>query len=217
MNQPSVITPGSLDIETVSLRIGVVDTHPLAELISKGNKFVVAEHFVDQAGNPLDDLQFDAQRMCYSLFVAPIPITGRHSQVIPHNRIRITGRTGHIVGGGVLDVGNNNSMALDDYSGDYMQEPPMIRQRLMAMLLPILRERFSQPALRLRQYASAEDAGALYTDFTNVYWLRFRQVLEALKQQDEWAADARIRRYQYSEEERVRCLINVAQTPTHSQ
>lgn len=193
-----IIEPGSLDLDQVNLRIGGIKTDDRNSL-NEGNKFVVVEHFVDREGNPLEARQFDVSSMCYSLFVSPEhSISGRHSGVLRHHNS--TEQKGMIVGGGLLKVSPDGAF-LCQYSGDFDTEPLRIREKFGALLLPELKKILGQeiPSLNCDVHIS----------HTNTYWLRFRQILEDVKNfyialGRPQAADRMIARYVHEEKERVR-------------
>ena len=62
-----IIEPGSLDLDQATLRVGGVMLSDDREILVKGNKFIVVEHFVDHEGNPVDEKRFDVTTMCYSI------------------------------------------------------------------------------------------------------------------------------------------------------
>ncbi len=111
--------------------------------------------------------------MCYSLFVSPEHHeNGRHKHVLRHHAS--SGKTGKIVGGGLLTA-NGQTALLHDSSSDFGPEPEPVRKQFAALLLPELQK------ISAAGPTSAEGgAGSLRS--MQVYWLRFRQVMEAVKQ-----------------------------------
>lgn len=170
-----IIEPGSLDLSQTTLRIGAVKLSENRQVLVEGNKFVVVEHHVDHQGNPIDEERFDHRRMCYSLFIAPEPTeNGRHVRVLGHHS-PISGKTGRIVGGGLLTV-KENLIGLQGASIDFNAEPLQQRQQFGQLLLPELKKILGKDALRIVANTSFWS--------TNLYWLRFRQILEEM-QKDE--------------------------------
>jgi hypothetical protein len=163
---------GSLDLDTVHVGIGgvIVDSTTLA----KGNKFVVVEHFIDRDGKPVEEKFFDPTRMQYSFFVSPEENTerGRHKWVMNHHN-NFVGKIGRTVGGGLLQVRTNNTVDLSLASGDYDAEPQKVRDEVFELLLPILQEKLKKPEL-VKGYVNTVQL------LVNVYWYRFRQVLEEI-------------------------------------
>lgn len=170
----AIIEPGSLNLDTIHLRIGGAKTSDRAEL-KDGNKFVVVEHFVDPEGTPVDAGQFDVQRMCFSLFVAPEKDDqyGRHRNVLCHHRRQ--GKIGRIVGGGLLRVLEDQGVILGGYSTDFDSEPLAVRQKLAQLLIPELGRLLVQGNLHSKQVRAD-------VSHVNLYWIRFRQILDQLKE-----------------------------------
>ncbi len=171
-----ILEPGSLDLDTINLRVGGIKTSE-RPVLERGNKFVVVEHFVGPDGEPIDETRFDTARMCYSLFVAPElnDRWGRHRYVLGHHRSEIKGNTGRTVGGGLLKVDSRHRGKLDDYSVDFRAEPQEVRQKLADLLGPQLKVHLGEEAVTMAPpYGSLRDL--------NNYWLRFRQILEQVQE-----------------------------------
>lgn len=165
------IEPGSLHLDAVHLRIGGVKTANYAPL-KNGNKFIVAEHFVDPDGKPVNEKQFDVSRMCYSLFISPESRSGSHERVMKYHKVE--GAIGRIVGGGLLTINAGNA-TLANHSGDFCAEPASVRARFAALLLPVL-----QTLPDARDLSVVEGVPEELGDI-NLYWLRFRQIFEAIE------------------------------------
>ncbi len=162
-----IIEPGSLDLDTIHLRIGGVKMDNTVPLES-GNKFVVAEYFADPDGKSIDEARFDVSRMCYALFVSPEDlIHGRHKWVLSHHPAHP--KTGRIVGGGLMKV-KGATGSIENYSGDFSAEPGPVRQKLAGLLQP-------EMALLLGQESFSMTAELKSLSSINSYWLRYRQVL----------------------------------------
>lgn len=169
----SIIEPGSLDIETVNVRIGGIITNDKVRTY-EGNKFVVVEEFADVEGHPINQVRFDVSIMCYTLFISPEDsIVGRHRNVLMYHDT--TAMIGRIVGGGSLQVENDDKVWFDNSSGDYGSEPQIVRQRLAELLLPALKISLQQDNLYLKSVST-------YPEDTHSYWLRYQQVYSELMQ-----------------------------------
>ena len=171
--------PGTLDLKATQLRLGGLLVSSDSAALEKGNKFIVVEHFVDPQGQPIDAVQFDSIRMCYSLFVSPESKShGRHSNVLGHHTEY--GKIGRIVGGGLLQVFGTHQALLSDFSGDFDAEPQSIRQKLAGLLLPELQKIRGADTLTMEVARNSPTR-------VNYYWFRFRQVLEQFR--DHYTAD----------------------------
>jgi len=145
-----------------------------------GNKFVIAEHFVDREGNPVDEEQFDVRRMCYSMFVAPIRDNGRHKNVIPYHQSRgFAEKIGTITGGGIITVNEAHTLEVGEESEDFMREPPFLRAQFAKLLLENLTGSLNASDLTLAERVSSRTD--FYAPRVNSYWLRYSQVLEAAR------------------------------------
>ena len=187
--------PGSMDLELARVSVGGVKLSNREVLQRDGNKFVVVEHHIDAAGQPIEDRQFDAARMCYALFVSPeYGSESRHRYVVNHHR-PVVGKIGRTVGGGYLSVSSAGKVQLGSSSMDFHAEPEILRQRFADLLLPILQSTLNDSNLVLSH-------GKIYPDDINTYWLRYRQIVEALKAADNVSlstVEAMIRRFQREE------------------
>ena len=136
-----IVEAGSLDLNTIHLRIGGIKTNNVVPF-EKGNKFIIAEHFVDPDGNPVDDEQFDVSSMCYSLFSAPEDENDcLHAAVVGWHDIE--GAFGRFVAGGLLKGKSESKIGtldMSDYSNQFGVEPLVVRQRFAALLITRAKE-----------------------------------------------------------------------------
>ena len=159
----SIVPLGSLDLDNCSYRVEDVMIQDLSSL-REGHKFIIAEFFF----HGIKNTQMSIPEMCYSLFVSPKSRRhGSHNNVLDHFE-SLRGNIGRIVGGGLLQVSDENQATLKDWSGQFFAEPHIVRQKMAILLAPVLQQKIGD------DINVAEEQ--INTSFMNSYWLRYKQV-----------------------------------------